>query len=183
MLAMVKETWMSSFPGVDYLDFDSLLSDEEKLARNTTRQFVDDQIMPIIEGYNREGKFPMELVPQMAELGLFGASLKGYGCAGISNVEHSLVTQELERGDSGLCSFVSVQSVLVMYPIYTFGSDAQKEKWLPLLQQGKAIGSESVPIDRAGDERASMASGPPEPLTALTYLPVTSFFASTFRYI
>ncbi len=131
---------MPSFSGVDYLDFDSVLTDEEKLARNTTRQFVDDQIMPIIEEYNREGKFPMQLVPQMAELGLFGASLKGYGCAGMSNVEYGLVTQELERGDSGLRSFVSVQSALVMYPIYTFGSDTQKDKWLPLLQQGKAIG-------------------------------------------
>src|SRR6202050_5435872 len=131
---------MPSFPGVDYLDFDSLLSDEEKLARNTARQFVDAEIMPLIEEYNREGKFPVQLVPQMAELGLFGASLKGYGCAGMSNVEYGLVTQELERGDSGLRSFVSVQSALVMYPIHAFGSDAQKEKWLPLLQQGKAIG-------------------------------------------
>jgi glutaryl-CoA dehydrogenase len=131
---------MPSFPGVDFLDFDSLLSDEEKLARQTARQFVDDQIMPIIEQYNREGKFPVQLVPQMAELGLFGASLKGYGCAGMSNVEYGLVTQELERGDSGLRSFVSVQSALVMYPIHTFGSDEQKNRWLPLLQQGKAIG-------------------------------------------
>ena len=131
---------MPSFPGVDYLDFDSVLSDEEKLARNTARQFVDAEIMPLIEEYNREGKFPVQLVPQMAELGLFGASLKGYGCAGMSNVEYGLVTQELERGDSGLRSFVSVQSALVMYPIHAFGSDAQKEKWLPLLQQGKAIG-------------------------------------------
>ena len=131
---------MPSFPGVDYLDFDSILSDEEKLARNTARQFVDAEIMPIIEQYNREGKFPVQLVPQMADLGLFGASLKGYGCAGMSNVEYGLVTQELERGDSGLRSFVSVQSALVMYPIHAFGSDAQKDKWLPLLQQGKAIG-------------------------------------------
>jgi len=131
---------MPSFPGVDFLDFDSLLSDEEKLARQTARQFVDDQIMPIIEQYNREGKFPVQLVPQMAELGLFGASLKGYGCAGMSNVEYGLVTQELERGDSGLRSFVSVQSALVMYPIHSYGSDAQKNKWLPLLQQGKVIG-------------------------------------------
>jgi glutaryl-CoA dehydrogenase len=131
---------MASFPGVDFLDFDSLLTDEEKLARQTARQFVDDQIMPIIEQYNREGKFPVQLVPQMAELGLFGASLKGYGCAGMSNVEYGLVTQELERGDSGLRSFVSVQSGLVMYPIHAFGSDAQKDKWLPRLQQGKAIG-------------------------------------------
>jgi glutaryl-CoA dehydrogenase len=131
---------MPSFPGVDFLDFDSLLSDEEKLARQSARQFVDENIMPIIEQYNREGKFPVQLVPQMAELGLFGASLKGYGCAGMSNVEYGLVTQELERGDSGLRSFVSVQSALVMYPIFAFGSDAQKDKWLPLLQQGKAIG-------------------------------------------
>ena len=127
---------MPSFSGVDFLDFDSLLSDEEKLARQTARQFVDDQIMPIIEQYNREGKFPIQLVPQMAELGLFGASLKGYGCAGMSNVEYGLVTQELERGDSGLRSFVSVQSALVMYPIHSYGSDEQKNKWLPLLQQG-----------------------------------------------
>ncbi len=131
---------MPSFPGVDYLDFDSVLSDEEKLARQSARQFVDENIMPIIEQYNREGKFPVQLVPQMAELGLFGASLKGYGCAGMSNVEYGLVTQELERGDSGLRSFVSVQSALVMYPIFAFGSDAQKDHWLPLLQQGKAIG-------------------------------------------
>jgi glutaryl-CoA dehydrogenase len=131
---------MPAFSGVDFLDFDSLLTDEEKLARQTARQFVDEQILPIIEACNREGKFPVQLVPQMAELGFFGASLKGYGCAGMSNVEYGLVTQELERGDSGLRSFVSVQSALVMYPIHTYGSDAQKNKWLPLLQQGKAIG-------------------------------------------
>jgi len=131
---------MPASSGVDFLDFDSLLSDEEKLARQTARQFVEAEILPIIEEYNREGKFPVQLVPQMAELGFFGASLKGYGCAGMSNVEYGLVTQELERGDSGLRSFVSVQSALVMYPIYTYGSDAQKDKWLPLLQQGKAIG-------------------------------------------
>ena len=131
---------MPAFPGVDFIDFDSSLTDEEKLARQSARQFVDDQILPIIEECNREGRFPVELVPQMAELGLFGASLKGYGCAGMSNVEYGLVTQELERGDSGLRSFVSVQSALVMFPIHAYGSDAQKEKWLPLLQQGKALG-------------------------------------------
>ena len=104
------------------------------------RQFVDEEILPIIEQCNREGKFPVQLVPKMAELGFFGANLKGYGCAEMSNVEYGLVTQELERGDSGLRSFISVQSALVMYPIHAFGSDAQKDKWLPLLQQGKAIG-------------------------------------------
>jgi glutaryl-CoA dehydrogenase len=131
---------MPSFPGVDFLDFDSLLSDDEKLARKTARQFVDEQVLPIIVQHDRAGTFPIHLVPQMAELGLFGASLKGYGCAEMSNVEYGAVTQELERGDSGLRSFVSVQSALVMYPIHAFGSDAQKEKWLPLLQQGRAIG-------------------------------------------
>jgi len=131
---------MPSFPGVDFLEFDSLLSDEEKLARQTARQFVDEQVLPIIVEHDRAGTFPMQLVPQMAELGFFGASLKGYGCAEMSNVEYGLVTQELERGDSGLRSFVSVQSALVMYPIYAFGSEAQKDKWLPLLQQGQAIG-------------------------------------------
>ncbi len=131
---------MPSFPGVDFLEFDSLLSDEERLARQTARKFVDEQVLPIIVEHDRAGTFPMQLVPQMAELGFFGASLKGYGCAEMSNVEYGLVTQELERGDSGLRSFVSVQSALVMYPIHAFGSDAQKEKWLPLLQQGKAIG-------------------------------------------
>jgi glutaryl-CoA dehydrogenase len=131
---------MPSFSGVDSLELDSLLSDEEKLARQTARQFVDEQILPIIEECNREGRFPKELIPQMAELGFFGASLDGFGCAGMSNVEYGLVTQELERGDSGLRSFVSVQSALVMYPIHAFGSDEQRNKWLPLMQQGKALG-------------------------------------------
>lgn len=128
------------FSGVDYMEFDSLLDDEERLARQTARQFVDEEVLPIIEEHNRDGKFPKHLIPKMAELGFFGANLQGYGCAGMSNVEYGLVTQELERGDSGLRSFVSVQSALVMYPIYAFGSDAQKNDWLPRLQQGKAIG-------------------------------------------
>ena len=131
---------MAPFAGVDFLDFDSLLSDEEKLARKSVRQFVDEQVLPIIVQHDRESTFPMELVPEMAGLGLFGANLKGYGCAEMSNVEYGLVTQELERGDSGLRSFASVQSGLVMYPIHAFGSEEQKEKWLPALQQGKAIG-------------------------------------------
>ena len=131
---------MPPFPGVDFLDFDSLLSDDEKLARKSVRQFVDEQVLPIIAQHDREGTFPMNLVPEMARLGLFGANLQGYGCAEMSNVEYGVVTQELERGDSGLRSFASVQSALVMYPIHAFGSNAQKEKWLPLLQQGKAIG-------------------------------------------
>ena len=111
---------MAAFSGVDYLDFDSLLTDEEKLARQTARQYRGQELLPIIEECNREGKFPKQLVPELGELGFFGANLKGYGCAGMSNVEYGLVTQELERGDSGLRSFVSVQSALVMYPIHAF---------------------------------------------------------------
>ncbi len=131
---------MPAFPGVDFLDFDSLLNDEELLARKTARQFVDEQVIPIIEKHNREAKFPMELVPQLGELGFFGANLKGYGCAEMSNVAYGLVMQELERGDSGLRSFVSVQSALVMYPIHAYGSAEQKDKWLPRMQSGKALG-------------------------------------------
>ena len=131
---------MPAFPGVDFLDFDSLLNDEELLVRKTARQFVDEQVLPIIVKHNREGTFPLELVPQLGELGFFGANLKGYGCAEMSNVAYGLVMQELERGDSGLRSFVSVQSALVMYPIFTYGSPAQKEKWLPRMQIGKALG-------------------------------------------
>ena len=131
---------MPAYNGVDFIDFDSLLNDEEKLARQSARQFVEAEVIPIIEKHSREGTFPQHLVPQLGELGFFGASLHGYGCAGMSNVAYGLVTQELERGDSGLRSFVSVQSALVMYPIYAYGNDAQKDKWLPLLAQGKAIG-------------------------------------------
>jgi glutaryl-CoA dehydrogenase len=131
---------VTAFPGVDYLDFDSVLNSEERLARQTARQFVDEQLLPVIDKHFREATFPSDLLPQLGELGFFGANLKGYGCAEMSNVAYGLVMQELERGDSGLRSFVSVQSALVMYPIYTYGSPAQKDKWLPRLQSGKAIG-------------------------------------------
>jgi glutaryl-CoA dehydrogenase len=128
------------FKGVDFIEFDSLLSDDERLVRDNTRKFIEDNLIPIIEQCNREGRFPRELVKPMADLGFFGASLKGYGCAEMSNVEYGLVMQELERGDSGVRSFVSVQSALVMYPIHAFGSDEQKNKWLPALQKGEKLG-------------------------------------------
>src|SRR5579862_6796343 len=147
---------MPAFPGVDFLDIDSLLSDEELLARKTARQFVDDRVIPIIEKHNREATFPMDLVPQLGELGFFGANMKGYGCAEMSNVSYGLVMQELERGDSGLRSFVSVQSALVMFPIFTYGSEAQKNKWLPLLQQGKAIGCFGLTEPQFGSNPAGM---------------------------
>jgi glutaryl-CoA dehydrogenase len=128
------------FAGVDYMDFDALLDDEEKLVRRTAREFVENEVLPIIEKHNREATFPQHLVAQLGELGFFGANLKGYGCAEMSNVAYGLVMQELERGDSGLRSFASVQSGLVMHPIHAFGSEEQKNRWLPALQQGKAIG-------------------------------------------
>jgi glutaryl-CoA dehydrogenase len=132
---------MTKFQGVDYYDIDSLLSEEEILVRNTVREFVDESILPIIERHNRAGTFPLDLVPKMAELGMFGATLPPkYGCAGMNNVAYGLLMQELERGDSSIRSFASVQSALVMYPIFAFGSEQQKEGWLPRLATGEKIG-------------------------------------------
>ena len=128
------------FKGVDFLGFENLLSEDERMARDTAREFIEDNLIPIIEECNRAGRFPRELVPQMGQLGFFGANLHGYGCAGMSNVEYGLVMQEFERGDSGVRSFVSVQSALVMYPIFTFGSDEQKDYWLPQMATGEKLG-------------------------------------------
>jgi glutaryl-CoA dehydrogenase len=128
------------FQGVDFIQFDSLLSDDELIVRASTRAFVEDNLIPIIEQCNRDGRFPRELVRPMGELGFYGATLEGYGCAGVNNVEYGLLMQELERGDSGIRSFVSVQSALVMYPIYAFGSDQQKETWLPKMATGERLG-------------------------------------------
>jgi glutaryl-CoA dehydrogenase len=128
------------FRGVDFLEFDSLLTEDERMVRDTARQFVEDKLIPIIEECNRQSRFPSELVPQMGELGFFGPTLQGYGCAGMNNVEYGLIMQEMERGDSGLRSFASVQSSLVMYPIYTFGSEEQKQRWLPAMAKGEKLG-------------------------------------------
>ena len=132
---------MDAFKGVNYFEIDSLLNEEEIMIRDTVREFVSEEVIPIIEKYNRESKFPIGLVPKMAELGLFGTTLpQKYNCAELNNVAYGLVMQELERGDSGIRSFVSVQSALVMYPIFTFGSGEQKDYWLPLLAKGEKIG-------------------------------------------
>ena len=132
---------MAGFAGVDYYNMESLLSEEEIMIRDTVREFVSGEVIPIIEDFNRRSEFPMKLIPVMGELGLFGSNLpQKYGCAEMNNVAYGLVMQELERGDSGLRSFVSVQSALVMYPIFTFGSEEQKDYWLPLLASGKKIG-------------------------------------------
>ena len=129
-----------AFRGVDYFCVDSLFSEQELMVRQTARRFTDERILPLIRGCFRDARFPSELIPEMAELGFLGANLEGFGCAGMSNVEYGLIMQELERGDSGLRSFVSVQGALVMYPILSYGSEAQKRKWLPKLQNGKTIG-------------------------------------------
>jgi len=132
---------VAGFEAVDFLLLDEELSEEERLARDSVRAFVDAEFLPRIQEHIRQdGSFPMELVPKLGELGVLGANLHGYGCAGMGNVAYGLIMQELERGDSGLRSFASVQGALCMYPIFTYGSDAQKDRWLPPLASGTAIG-------------------------------------------
>ena len=131
---------MEQFRGVDYYGFDELLTEEQRMMRDAVRDWVEAKFLPVVSQHHRDGTFPMELAKDLGEMGVFGATLKGYGCAGLDNVAYGLIMQELERGDSGLRSFASVQSGLVMYPIHSYGSDAQKEKWLPRLQSGAALG-------------------------------------------
>ena len=147
---------MARFSGVDYLLIDSLLSEQELLVRQTARQFVEDRVVPVVRDCFRETRFPRELIAEMGRLGFLGANLEGYGCAGMSNVEYGLVMQELERGDSGLRSFASVQGGLVMYPLLTYGSDEQKERWLPKLRAGEAIGCFGLTEPGFGSNPAGM---------------------------
>ncbi len=144
------------FKGVDFLEIDSLLSDDERLVRDNTRLFIEENIIPIIEQCNRDGRFPKELIKPMGELGFYGASLYGYGCAGMSAVEYGLMTQELERGDSGVRSFVSVQSGLCMYPIHAFGSEEQKQKYLPKMALGEILGCFGLTEPDAGSNPGAM---------------------------
>jgi glutaryl-CoA dehydrogenase len=126
---------------LDFFDIDSSLSEEERAVRDSVRRFVDERVLPIIGDAYVQGRFPRELVPEMGELGVFGANLpEEYGCAGLNNVQYGLIMQELERGDSGVRSFASVQGALAMYPIYAFGSDEQKRRWLPKMATGEVIG-------------------------------------------
>ena len=130
-----------TFEGVDYFNLDALLHEEEIAIRDLVREWVDQEVLPIIGHHYIERTFPRELIPQMGELGFFGANLpEEYGCAGLNNVAYGLIMQELERADSGIRSFVSVQGALVMYPIYAFGSEEQKREWLPRLASGESIG-------------------------------------------
>src|ERR1041385_2081850 len=126
---------------LDYYDIESLLSDDERIVRDTARKLVEEEYLPIVRQAFRDGYFPKQVIPRIASLGFLGSNLpEKYGCAGLNNVAYGLINQELERGDSGLRSFVSVQSSLVMYPIYAFGSEAQKMHWLPKLARAEAIG-------------------------------------------
>jgi glutaryl-CoA dehydrogenase len=131
---------MSRFEGVDFYRIDDLLSDEERTIRDTVRAWVDERVIPIIEKHYQDGTFPTHLAKEMGEMGFLGANLQGYGCPGLNNVMYGLICQELERGDSAIRSFCSVQGSLVMFPIHAYGSEAQKQKWLPRLASGEAIG-------------------------------------------
>lgn len=144
-------------PDVDFFNLESQLSDEEKMMRDSVRQFVNERINPIIADCYEEGRFPLDLIPEFAKLGLLGSNLpEKYGCAGINNVAYGLVTQELEAGDSGIRSFVSVQSSLCMYPIYTFGSEEQRMKYLPGMAKGEIIGCFGLTEPNSGSDPGSM---------------------------
>ncbi|HEV8321204.1 MAG TPA: acyl-CoA dehydrogenase family protein [Myxococcota bacterium] len=144
------------YSALDLYDFDALLTDEQRAVRDTVRRFVTEQVLPGIARHWHDGTFPMETVPQMAELGLFGANIHGYGCAGMDNTAYGVVMRELERGDSGVRSFASVQGALVMYPIYSFGSDAQKDRWLPAMARGEAVGCFGLTEPDKGSNPAGM---------------------------
>lgn len=136
--------------------YEHLFSEDEKAARDAVRAWVRERYLPVLTQHHRDGTFPKELISEIAELGVFGANIQGYGCAGMNNVAYGLVLQELERGDSGLRSFCSVQGSLVMYPILKYGSEAQRQKWLPQLASGKMIGCFGLTEPSAGSDPASM---------------------------
>ena len=131
---------MAQYIGADFYQVDDLLTEEERMVRDTVRDFVEAEYLPIITDHYRNGTFPNEIIPKLGKLGLLGPTIEGYGCAGLNAIAYGLICQELERGDSGLRSFASVQSSLVMFPINAYGSEAQKEKWLPQLAAGTKIG-------------------------------------------
>jgi glutaryl-CoA dehydrogenase len=147
---------MKPYESCNYLEEDSLLTDDEIMIRDTVRKFVSDEVIPVLQQANRDEKFPGQLIPRFAEMGLLGSTIHGYGCAGLGHVAYGLVMQELERGDSGIRSFCSVQGSLVMYPIYAYGSEAQKEKYLPALATAKKIGCFGLTEPDAGSNPGGM---------------------------
>ncbi len=147
---------MDTLDPQDLYAVNDLLSTEEQMAREATARFVDERALPLMPEAFEQARFPSELIPEMAELGLLGSYFEGYGCAGLSGTAYGVICQELERGDSGLRSFVSVQTSLVMYPIYTFGSEEQKQRWLPELAAGKAIGCFGLTEPHGGSDPGNM---------------------------
>ncbi len=147
---------VSSLNPLDLFDVRSMLSEEEVMVQDTVARFVDDQVLPVIRDAFEQHRFPKELVPEIAALGLLGSSIDGYDCAGLNAVSYGLICQELERGDSGLRSFVSVQSSLVMFPIYTYGSEEQKQRWLPAMARGEAIGCFGLTEPHGGSDPGNM---------------------------
>ena len=145
-----------AYESLNYMDEDSLLTSEELMIRDTVREFVEEEIIPVLQQANRDEKFPMHLIPRFGELGLLGSTIQGYGCAGLGQVAYGLVTAELERGDSGIRSFCSVQSSLVMYPIHAYGSEAQREKYLPKLAKAQLIGCFGLTEPDAGSNPGAM---------------------------
>src|SRR3984893_946941 len=142
---------------LDFYDIDSVLSEEERAVRDSVRRFVDDRVLPIIGDAYVQGRFPKELIPEMGELGVFGANLpEEYGFPALNNVQYGLIMQELERGDSGVRSFASVQGALAMYPIYAFGSEEQKKHWLPKMAKGEVIGCFGLTEPDYGSNPAGM---------------------------
>jgi glutaryl-CoA dehydrogenase len=140
----------------DFYNIDSLLTDDERQIRDTVAAFVDERVLPIIADCFEHERFPNELIPQMAELGLFGPTLQDYGCAGVSNVAYGLIMQELERGDSGVRSFASVQSGLVMFPIHAYGSDEHRQRWLPEMAKARKIGCFGLTEPDGGSDPGAM---------------------------
>lgn len=147
---------MSKLDPLDLYNISDELSDEERMIRDSVARFVDERALPLIPECFDAGRFPEELIPEIADLGLLGSSLEGYGCAGLNSVSYGLICQELERADSGLRSFVSVQSSLCMYPIHAFGSEAQREAWLPGMAAGEIIGCFGLTEPHGGSDPANM---------------------------
>ena len=153
---MAEQSRKAALDPSDFLDVDALLSDEERDVRDTVRQFVRDRVLPGIEEWFEQGVFPKEVAPEIGELGLLGMHLEGYGCAGASAVQYGLACLELEAGDSGFRSFVSVQGSLAMFPIWRYGSEEQKQEWLPRMAAGEAIGCFGLTEPDAGSDPGSM---------------------------
>jgi len=147
---------MSKYEGVDFYNLEQYLAEEEIMIRDSVREWVDEKVIPIIEDYYTKGTFPMELISEIGAMGLFGCNLEGYECAGLSNVAYGLICQELERGDSAIRSCVSVQGSLSMYPIHAFGSEEQKQKYLPGMAKGKLIGCFGLTEPDHGSDPGSM---------------------------